>query len=72
MNRRHFLFTSSGAAAGSLLIPGLADAVEVDKSGYAGSGLFTRTPKQLRHMEVPGFLSAAQIAPHHSAHYGGL
>jgi Fe-Mn family superoxide dismutase len=25
----------------------------------------------LKHTEVPGFLSAAQIAPHHTAHYGG-
>ena len=71
MNRRNFLFTSSGATAGSLLVPGMADADEGDKSPYAGSGLITGTPKPLRHKEVPGFLSAAQIAPHHTAHYGG-
>ena len=71
MDRRNFLFASSGAAAGSLLVPGLAGADEGDKSPYAGSGLITGTPKPLRHKEVPGFLSAAQIAPHHSAHYGG-
>jgi Fe-Mn family superoxide dismutase len=71
MNRRNFLFTSSGAAAGTLLIPGLAEADEADRSGYAGSGLLTGNPKPLRYKEVPGFLSAAQIAPHHSAHYGG-
>jgi Fe-Mn family superoxide dismutase len=35
------------------------------------SGLVTGTPKPLRHTEIPGFLSAAQIAPHHTAHYGG-
>ena len=71
MNRRSFLFASSGAAAGSLLVPGLADAGEGGPSPYAGSGLVTGTPKPLRHKEVPGFLSAAQIAPHHAAHYGG-
>jgi Fe-Mn family superoxide dismutase len=71
MDRRNFLFASSGAAAGSLLVPGLAEADEGDKSPYAGSGLVTGTLKPLRHKEVPGFLSAAQIAPHHTAHYGG-
>ena len=71
MDRRHFFFASSGAAAGSLLVPGQVEADEADKSPYAGSGLITGTPKPLRHKEVPGFLSAAQIAPHHSAHYGG-
>lgn len=71
MNRRNFLFTSSGAAAGSLVVPGLAESAEGDPSPHAGSGLVTGTPKPLRHKEVPGFLSAAQIAPHHTAHYGG-
>lgn len=68
MNRRNFLFASSGAAAGSLVVPGHAEAAE---SPFAGSGLSTGSPKPLRHKEVPGFLSAAQIAPHHTAHYGG-
>jgi Fe-Mn family superoxide dismutase len=71
MNRRNFFFASSGAAAGSLLVPGLADASDGETSPYAGSGLVTGTPKPLRHKDVPGFLSAAQIAPHHTAHYGG-
>ena len=71
LNRRTFLFASSGAAAGSLLVPGLADAAEGDKAPHAGSGLVTGKPKALRHKEVPGFLSAAQLAPHHTAHYGG-
>ena len=71
MNRRHFLFASSGAAAGSLLVPGLADAGEGEKSPHAGSGLVTGKVKPLRHKEFPGFLSAAQVKPHHTAHYGG-
>jgi Fe-Mn family superoxide dismutase len=38
---------------------------------FSSSGLVTGKPKPLRHKEVPGFLTAAQIAPHHTAHYGG-
>jgi Fe-Mn family superoxide dismutase len=71
MNRRMFVFASSGAAAGSLLVPGFAEPEEVDLAPLAGSGLATGKLKPLRHTEVPGFLSAAQIAPHHAAHYGG-
>jgi Fe-Mn family superoxide dismutase len=71
VSRRHFFFASSGAAAGSLLVPGLVDAAEPDKLDFARSGLTTGTPKPLKHTEIPGFLSAAQIAPHHTAHYGG-
>jgi Fe-Mn family superoxide dismutase len=69
-SRRNFLFASSGAAAGTMLIPGLADAAESD-SQFAHSGLVTGKPKPLRHKSIPGFLSAEQIAPHHTAHYGG-
>ena len=72
MHRRTFLFASSGAAAGSLLVPGLAEAADDGAKPFlADSGLATGKPKPLRHKEVPGFLSAAQIAPHHTAHYGG-
>lgn len=71
MDRRNFIFVSSGAAAGSLLVPGFSEAAEGDSSPYKDSGLVTGKPKPLRHKEVPGFLSAAQIAPHHTAHYGG-
>jgi hypothetical protein len=49
MNRRNFLFASSGAAAGSLLAPGLAEADEAGQSPYAGSGLVTGQVKPLRH-----------------------
>jgi Fe-Mn family superoxide dismutase len=70
-NRRNFLFASSGAAAGSLLIPGLVDAQEPNENLFASSGLVTGNPKPPRHREIPGFLSAAQVAPHHTAHYGG-
>ena len=71
LTRRSFLFASSGAATGSLLVTGLAEADEPTVSDFAGSGLVTGQPKPLKHKEIPGFLSAAQIAPHHSAHYGG-
>jgi superoxide dismutase, Fe-Mn family len=70
-NRRSFLFASSGAAAGTLLVPGLSEAADNGQPDYSHSGLATGQPKPLKHKEIPGFLSAAQIAPHHSAHYGG-
>lgn len=70
-NRRSFLFVSSGVAAGSMLIEGIAEGDEAAVPAFAESGLVTGTPKSLKHKEIPGFLSAAQIAPHHTAHYGG-
>jgi Fe-Mn family superoxide dismutase len=70
MNRRSFVFSSSGAAAGSLLVAGVPD-VDLVASQVSESALVTGAPKPLRHTEIPGFLSAAQIAPHHTAHYGG-
>lgn len=71
MHRRSFLFTSSGAAAGSFLAPGLIEAGQAEPAPFSGSGLSTGQLKPLRYQEIPGFLSAAQIAPHHTAHYGG-
>lgn len=71
LNRRNFLFASSGAAAGTLAVPGLLDAAESDQKMFSESGLVTGQLKPLKHKEIPGFLSAAQIAPHHTAHYGG-
>jgi Fe-Mn family superoxide dismutase len=71
LNRRNFFFASSGAVAGTLTVPGLLDAAESGAVDLAQSGLVTGQPKALKHKEIPGFLSAAQIAPHHTAHYGG-
>lgn len=71
LRRREFLFASSGAVAGSFAAPGLLDAQEAAPGEYAVSGLVTGQPKPLKHKEIPGFLSSGQIAPHHSAHYGG-
>ena len=68
LSRCNFLFVSSGAATGSLLVTGLTEAPE---GGLTNSGLVTGRPKPLHHKVIPGFLSAAQIAPHHTAHYGG-
>lgn len=70
LSRRGFLFVSSGAAAGQMLVPGMAAADE-RRSPWAESGLVTGSPKPLRYAAIPGFLSAEQMAPHHSAHYGG-
>ncbi len=36
-----------------------------------GSALVTGKPKALKYEELKGFLSKDQIAPHHTAHYGG-
>lgn len=69
MDRRQFMFLSSGAAAGTLIAPSLAQGEQ--PGALTGSGLATGMPKPLRYNEVPGFLSAAQITPHHTAHYGG-
>lgn len=70
LTRRTFLFASSGAAAGNMLLPGLASA-EQTPADFTQSGLVTGTAKPLKHPSIPGFLSAEQIAPHHTAHYGG-
>jgi Fe-Mn family superoxide dismutase len=70
-DRRTFLFMSSGAAAGSLAVAGLAEGADEKGVDFSSSGLVTGKPKALRNKEIPGFLSAAQIAPHHTAHYGG-
>lgn len=69
LSRRRFFFASSGAAAGTFVVTGLAEAAEDNDA--AKSGLITGQPKPLRYKSIPGFLSAEQIAPHHTAHYGG-
>jgi len=71
ISRRNFLFTSSGAAAGTFVASGALEAAEDGKIDFSQSGLVTGQLKPLRHQEIPGFLSAKQIAPHHTAHYGG-
>lgn len=71
MNRRSFLFASSGAAAGSLLVSGMALAQDGEGVSSGQSGLATGVAKPLKYSDVPGFLSAAQIEPHHTSHYGG-
>jgi Fe-Mn family superoxide dismutase len=73
-NRRDFVFLSSGAAIGNMVVSGVASAAEDDHShglDFSHSGLVTGKPKPLKHKSIPGFLSAEQIAPHHTAHYGG-
>jgi len=73
LSRRNFVFLSSGALAGNMLVGGLAEAAEPAAEGldFSHSGLVTGKPKPLKHESIPGFLSAEQIAPHHTAHYGG-
>ncbi len=69
LSRRGFLLASSGAAAGTFMVSGFAGAGENGESSH--SGLVTGRPKPLRYKSIPGFLSAEQIAPHYTAHYGG-
>lgn len=73
LSRRTFLFASSGAAAGNMLLSGLASAEQPEAAAadFTQSGLVTGRAKPLKHASIPGFLSAEQITPHHSAHYGG-
>ena len=73
LSRRDFVFASSGAVAGNFVTPGLAEADDDHAHGidFSHSGLVTGKPKPLKHKAIPGFLSAEQIAPHHTAHYGG-
>ena len=71
VSRRNFLFVSSGAAAGTMLVSGHSETQAADGIDFSASGLVTGNPKPLRHKSIPGFLSAEQIAPHHTAHYGG-
>ena len=71
LSRRNFFFASSGAAVGALTVPGLLEAAEDEKLDFSKSGLVTGNPKPLKHKAIPGFLSAEQLAPHHTAHYGG-
>ena len=70
IDRRRFVFFSSGAALGNLAVPGLVFAAE-NEVNFSSSGLVTGELKPLKHKSIPGFLSAEQIAPHHTAHYGG-
>ena len=73
-NRRDFVFLSSAAAVGNMVVPGIASAGEHDHAhrlDFSHSGLVTGKPKPLKHKSIPGFLSAEQIAPHYTAHYGG-
>ncbi len=69
LSRRNFLHTTSTAAVGALLLPHIATA-SINKD-LPQSGLVTGVPNALRYDAIPSFLSAAQIAPHYTAHYGG-
>ena len=72
VSRRGFVFLSSGAIAGNFVTSGLAEADDTTHAtNFSHSGLVTGKPKPLKHASIPGFLSAEQIAPHHTAHYGG-
>lgn len=71
--RREVLRGCAGCAAGIMvaeMAPATADGAEL-ASYVRNSGLETEKLKPLPYEEIPGFLSHAQLAPHHTAHYGG-
>ena len=70
IDRRRFVFYSSGAVLGNFAAQGIASAAD-EAADFSSSGLVTGKVKPLKHKSIPGFLSAEQIAPHHTAHYGG-
>jgi superoxide dismutase, Fe-Mn family len=70
--RREVLRGSSGCAAGIMVVEMATPAGAAELSRFpASSGLVTERPKPLPYDEIPGFLSRAQLTPHHAAHYGG-
>lgn len=71
--RREMLRGFTGCAAGIMvgeMAPGAAQAAELSRFPR-NSALITDKPKPLPYEELPGFLSKAQLSPHHTAHYGG-
>ena len=71
--RRELLRGFAGCSAGIMvaeLAPAGAAAAELSRFP-PDSGLVTEKLKPLPYQEIPGFLSRAQLTPHHTAHYGG-
>ncbi len=68
-SRRQFISISSAALAGCTVAPALTGAGETKPA--VQSALVTGQSVPLRYTSISGFLSAAQIAPHYQAHYGG-
>ena len=62
--RREFVFLSSGAAIGNMLVSGVEEVPAADDRqilDFTSSGLLTGKPKPLKYRAIPGFLSADQI-----------
>jgi superoxide dismutase, Fe-Mn family len=69
--RREVLRGFAGCAAG-IMVAELATPAHAAEGTYLnGSALSTGSAKPLPYTELPGFLSKEQLAPHHTAHYGG-
>jgi Fe-Mn family superoxide dismutase len=71
--RREVLRGFAGCASGIMVVemaPGAAEAANLGPFPQ-NSALVTEKPKPLPYEEIPGFLSRAQLTPHHTAHYGG-
>lgn len=71
-SRRQFLSTVPTVAAGSLLFSQSVSAIsQAIPKAAPQTGLASGQPLPLPHMEIPGFLSAAQLKVHHDKHYMG-
>jgi Fe-Mn family superoxide dismutase len=70
--RREILRGFAGCAAGIMVAEVAPVAAAGERDAIArDSALVTEKPKPLPYTELPGFLSKAQLTPHHTAHYGG-
>lgn len=70
ITKRKFITAAALGAVGSVAVgvtQTYAQAGPMDRD----SGLKTGRMKPMSYTELPGFLSAAQIAPHYNDHYGG-
>jgi Fe-Mn family superoxide dismutase len=66
--RREVLRGFAGCATGIMV----AEVAPAEAASFVrNSGLQTGQLKPLPYAELPGFLSKEQLAPHHTAHYGG-
>ncbi|MCP5380971.1 MAG: Fe-Mn family superoxide dismutase [Kordiimonadaceae bacterium] len=72
ISKRKFLNLAATTAASTLAAGAISTRANAQMASMdAMSGLKTGKMKPIRYSELPGFLSAAQIAPHYQKHYGG-
>ncbi|MBT5072374.1 MAG: hypothetical protein HOM63_01450, partial [Kordiimonadaceae bacterium] len=70
ISKRNFITGAAIGAVGSLAVGAQTSHAQVGQMDRE-SGLRTGKMKAMSYTELPGFLSAEQIAPHYNNHYGG-